>query len=251
MPEAVSLHPLDPDLVARFAAAVAGTGDARSLVPSDPAWGERTVAAARRGYERARRGDELGANTVSFALAQVLATAHPTFLAPSAGLTIWEARIDRGVGMLLRPPSRLFGEAGLDLAAARAMPIRLDLGLGTMGGSHVPARLVPDLRRLIEERTVRLLRRLDEAELDPVATLGLMIDAVAYAAERGLGLYEALDVITLEAPEADPPGARLVAPDRRRLDPALRRRLEEAAKPPKRPGLLARLAGRRGPSGAG
>jgi hypothetical protein len=146
--------------------------------------------------------------------------------------------------MLLRPPSRLFGEVGLATAAARAMPIRLDLSAGTMGGAHIPPRLVPDLRRLLETRTERLVRRLIEAELDGVAILGLMMEIAAYAAERGLGLYEALDVITPEAPQADPPGARIIAPDRKRLDRALRRRLEEAAKPPKKPGLAARLLGR-------
>ena len=138
------------------------------------------------------------------------------------------------------------GEAGLVTRAARAMPIRLDLGAGMMGGAHIPARLVPDLQRLLEARTERLVRRLVEAELDGVAILGLWMEAAAYAAERGLGLYEALDVVVPEAPEADPPGARVLVPDRKRLDPALRRRLEEAAKPPKQPGLVARLLGRSG-----
>ena len=238
------LRPLAEGVVARCARAVAAGGDPLGLAPADPVWAERLVGTARRGYERARAGNEAGANAVSFGLAQALAAAHPTFLLPGAGLTVWEARIDRGLGMLLRPPSRLFGEAGLVTPAARAMPIRLDLQAGMMGGAHVPARLVPDLQRLLEARTERLVRRLIEAELDGVAILGLLMDAVAYAAERGLGLYEALDVITPEAPEADPPGARVLMPDRKRLDPALRRRLEEAAKPPKQPGLVARLLGR-------
>ena len=246
MGELSSLHPLDPEIVARYLDAVTGAADAQALVPADPAWSERMVAAARRGYERARSGNEAGANAVSFGLAQALATAHPTYLLAGAGFSIWEARIDRGIGMLLRPPARLFGEAGLATAAARAMPIRLDLGAGVMGGAHVPARLVPDLRRLLETRTERLVRRLIEAELDGVAILGLLMEATAYADDRGLGLYEALDVITPEAPEADPPGSRVLLPNRKRLDPALRRRLEEAAKPPKQPGLAARLFGRRG-----
>jgi hypothetical protein len=245
MSELCSLHPLDEEIVARYVRAVARGGDPGPLAPGDPAWAERLVGGARRGYERARTGNEAGANAVSFGLAQALAAAHPTFLLPGAGLTVWEARIDRGLGMLLRPPSRLFGDAGLATAAARAMPIRLDLGAGTMGGAFVPARLVPDLQRLLDERTERLLKRLIDAELDGVAVLGLLIDAVGYAAERGLGLYEAIDVIVPEAPEADPPGARVLVPNRKALDPALRRRLEEAAKPPKQPGLAARLFGRR------
>lgn len=246
MAELTSLHPLDPDVVAGYVAAVTGAGEARALAPVDPAWAERLLGSARRGYEEARRGKEAGANAVSFGLARLLATAHPTFLLAGAGPTIWEARIDRGLGMLLRPPSRLFGEAGLETVAARAMPIRLDLGAGVMGGAYVPARLVPDLRRLLDERAERLVRRLIEAELDGVAVLGLLMEAAAYAGERGLGLYEAIDVIVPEAPEADPPGTRVLVPNRKRLDPLLRRRLEEAAKPPKQPGLAARLFGRRG-----
>ena len=245
MSELCTLHPLDGEVVARYVRAVADGGDPRALAPGDPVWAERLVGGARRGYERARAGNEAGANAVSFGLAQVLATAHPTFLLPGAGLTVWEARIDRGLGMLLRPPSRLFGDAGLTAAAARTMPIRLDLGAGTMGGAFVPARLVPDLRRLLDERTERLVKRLIDAELDGVAVLGLLMDAAAYAASRGLGLFEAIDVIVPEVPEADPPGARVLVPNRKTLDPALRRRLEEAAKPPKQPGLAARLFGRR------
>ena len=245
MAELCPLHPLELEVVARSVRAVNDAADPQTVIPAAPGWSERLVGRAQRGYERARAGSEPGANAVSYGLAQALATAHPTYILPGAGLTVWEARIDRGIGMLLRPPSRLFGEAGLVTPAARAMPIRLDLGAGMMGGAHIPARLVPDLQRLLEARTERLVRRLIEAELDGVAILGLLMEAVAYAAERGLGLYEALDVITPEAPEADPPGARVLTPDRKRLDPALRRRLEEAAKPPKQPGLAAHLFGRR------
>ena len=246
MAELCTLHPLDPAVVHRYVGALTTESDPRSVVPADPVWSEGLLVSARRGYERARAGNERGANAVSYGLAQALATAHPTYLLPGVGLTVWEARIDRGIGMLLRPPSRLFGEAGLATAAARAMPIRLDLHAGMMGGAHIPARLVPDLQRLLETRTERLVRRLIEAELDGVAILGLLMGATAYAAERGLGLYEALDVITPEAPQADPPGSRLLVPDRKRLEPTLRRRLEEAAKPPKQPGLVARLLGRKG-----
>lgn len=244
MSELTSVHPYDPETVAAYVAAVTAT-EAPAIHPRDPAWSERLVVRARRGFERARDGNEAGANAVSYGLAQTLATVHPTFLLAGAGPTIWEARIDRGLGMLMRPPSRLFGEAGLPTAAARAMPIRIDLGAGVMGGAHVPARLVPDLRRLLDERAERLVRRLVEAEQDGVAILGLLMEAAAYAGDRGLGLYEAIDVVTPEAPEADPPGAQLILPNRKRLDPALRRRLEEAAKPPKQPGLAARLFGRR------
>ncbi len=251
--EACSLHPLDLALVDRYVRAIAAGTDDPAVAPlglPNPGWERETVARARAAYARAR-GDgsraEAGANAVSYGLALALAAAEPSFAAEGLSLTSLEARIDRGVGMLVRPPSRLFQEAGLDTAVARAMPVRLDLAGSAMGGAFVPARLVPDLARLLEDRTARFLRRLAEAEFDAVAALGLLIGACDYAASRGLGLYEALDVVVPDAPGGDPPGARVVVADRRRLDPALRKRLEEAARPPKQPGLLSRLL-RRGPN---
>src|SRR5579884_1388288 len=244
--EICSLHPIEPEVARRYVAALTGGATGEELAPAAPAWGERLLAQARRGYERALAGSESGADAVSFGLGQVLATVEPSFVLPSAGLTIWEARLDRGVGMLLRPPSRLFDRLGLDERVARMMPIRLDLSRGTMGGAFVPDRLVPDLLRFMESKTDRELRRLAQAELDGVAVLGTMIEACRYAAARGLGLYEVMDAITAEAPEANPPGARIVVADRKALDPALRRQLEEAAKRAKPPGFFARLLGRRG-----
>jgi hypothetical protein len=246
-----SLHPLDPEIVARYVGAVTGGAEPATVTPGSAAWAEGLVAEARRGYARAEEGNEEGANAVSYGLARALATAHPTYLLADAGLTSWEARIDRGIGMLLRPPSRLFGDAGVPPAVARVMPIRLDRGVGMMGGAYVPARLVPELRRLLETRSERLVRRLVEAERDGVAIVGLMMELVAYVDERKLGIYEAVGVVTPNAPETNPPGAVAIVPDRARLEPELRRRLEEAAKPPKPPkppSLAARLLGRRGRS---
>jgi CheY-like chemotaxis protein len=77
--------------------------------------------------------------------------------------------------------------------------------------------------------------------MDAPALLGALMQAAAYAAERGYGLYEAVDVFVPDVPESAPPGMRLVIPDRKRLDRALRARLEEASRPPKEPGMLARL----------
>ncbi len=248
MSEAYTLHPFDDALVARFVQAALGEAPPESAAPAHPAWSRQTIAAARRGYEAALAGSEEGANAVTAAFARIAATAQPTFYLPDAGLTVWEARIDRGIGMLLRPPSRLFGDAGLPTAAARAMPIRLDPAGGMMGGAFIPARLVPDLRRLLDARLERLVRRLVEAELDGVAILGQLMAAADYAAANGLGLFEAMDVIAPEAPAADPPGARIIEPSRTRLDPALRKRLEAAAKPPKRPSVIRRLFGRGRPA---
>lgn len=185
------------------------------------------------------------ANAITAGLAKELACKYPTYAHYGLGLTPIEARIDRGVGMLLRPPSRLFSEAGLEQPVARSLPIRVDLTGGMMGGAFIPAKLMPDLQRLIERRTDRFLRRMADAEMDNVAALGLLIEACQYAVDHQLGLYEAVNVILPDTPASWPPGASVVAADRRSLDQDLRKRLEDAAKPPKKLGLVARLLGRR------
>src|SRR5688500_450239 len=130
-------------MVARYVAAVRGELAAEGLVPAAPGWAGRERARARAGYARALAGHEAGANAVSYGLARVLGSAEPVFSLPGLGLTQLEAKFDRGMGMLLRPPSRLFAAAGLETAAARAMPIRLDAAGGMMGGAVVPPRLAP------------------------------------------------------------------------------------------------------------
>jgi hypothetical protein len=244
--EQTSLHPLDMEIVRPYVAAL-NDGDASlALALGDEAWVARIVATARRGYERAKEGNDVGANAVTYGLARLLAARHPSFCHQGMSLTAWEARFDRGAGMLLRPPSRLFIEEGLDVWASRTMPIRLDFGRGLMGGAFVPARLVPDLEKLLDARIERIVRRLIDAELDGVAVMGLMMEACAYARARSLGLFEGIDVVVPDEPASIPPGGRVVVADPKRLDPALRARLEQAAKPPKKPGLVARLFGRGG-----
>ena len=105
----------------------------------------------------------------------------------------------------------------------------------------MPPAQMPRFRDLLEQRLDRLARRMAEAELDAPAFLGILLEASAYAADRGLGLYEAADVVVPGVAASEPPGLRLVAPDRKRLERDLRRRLEAAARPPKEPGLLARM----------
>lgn len=248
--ELCSLHPLDTVVLQHYISGLVGNGRPvlpDSLADRDPLWAERLQLATRRGYLQAQEGHESGANTVTYGLAQALAMAHPSFAQQGLSLTTLEARIDRGAGMLLRPPSRLFHEAGLSRSAARSMPIRLDLSRGLMGGAYIPARLVPEFSHLLDDRMQRWLRRLADAEYNNVATLGLLIEAADYAGARGLGLYEALDVVIPGAPEASPPGAVVVSADASRIDPHLRKRLVEAAKTPKRPGLLSRMLGRAQP----
>jgi hypothetical protein len=244
--ELATLHPYDPAFVARYVAAVRGEMSPDELPSGNPAWMAREIERARQGYSRAVGGNEAGANAVSFELARVLGATEPVFYMPGLGFTQLEAKVDRGIGMLLRPPSRLFADAGLETNAARAMPIRIDAAGGMMGGAFIPPALTPQFHDLLEQRLDRLARRIAEAEMDAPALLGSLLDAAAYAAERGYGLVEAIDVFVPDVPESAPPGMRLVIPDRKRLDRDVRARLEEASRPPREPGVLARLFRRGG-----
>lgn len=234
--DVVSLHPFQPEIAERYVATLEGTRE-----PS-PAWSPWWNESLREALARARTGDERAANQISLGLAWALAGVEASYVIPGFGLTIWEARIDRGIGMLLRPPSRLFLDAGLDAESARAMPIRLDPQMGMMGGAYVPPRLVPQLHELLESRLERTVRRLVEADYDPVAILGPVHTAVERAKTQGHGLFEALDAFGPEGQGM--PGMQVIMADPKRMDKALRRRIEVAQKTPKKPGLLVRLLGR-------
>ena len=240
--EIMSLHPLDDDVLARFGAAV--RGDAEPEPQWVPWWPEKLPVL----FERIRVGDERAANEVTVRLAYALGQAHPTFAAPGFGLTLWEARVDRGVGMYLRPPSRLFREFGFELDVLRSIPIRVDTNLGIMGGAYIPSHLLPKVRDLLDQREERMARRLREAEYDPVIALTLFRDAVDYALDRNMGLFEALDAVG--------PGGEsifdgdVVIGSRDRVPKAERKRIDEISKPPKKPGLFKRLIGRGEPESA-
>jgi hypothetical protein len=244
--EFATLHPYDPAFVARYVAAVRGEIAPAELVPPAPAWAEQEIARARRGYARAleRQKDEAAVNAISLGLARMLAVTQPVFFVPDMGFTQIEARFDRGLGMLLRPPSRLFLDAGLDTSVARTMPIRIDASGGSMGGAFLPPALTEQFRDHLEARMDRLARRMAEAEMDAPAYIGQLLDVAAYVTANGLGLYEASDVFVPGMLESQPPGIRLLQPDRKRLPKELRVRLEEATRPPREPGLIARLLGR-------
>lgn len=241
MSEFATLHPYDPRFVRDYVAAVRGDLSGAQLLPAAPEWANRELARAQRGYQRALAGDEVGANLVSHELARLLGAGMPVYFVPGAGLTQLEARFDRGLGMLLRPPSRLFMDAGLESTAARRMPIRLDASGGSMGGAFVSPALVPQFRAHIEARLERLARRMAEAEMDAPAYVGILLEAATFAESRGFGLFEAADVVVPGVAESEPPGLTLLQPDRKRLDKSLRQQLEEAARPPKEPGLFARI----------
>lgn len=240
--EMMSLHPLDDQVVERFVTALMGESAPEEEWQSW--WLEKTPVL----MERMRVGDERAANEITLRLAFALGTKYPTFAAPGFGLSLWEARVDRGVGMYLRPPSRLFRELGMELDVLRSMPIRVDTSLGLMGGAFIPAHLLPKVKELLESREQRMARRLREAEYDPVVALGLFNEAVDYALERGMGLYEALDAV-------GPGGEAVFSGDviigsRDRVPKSERKRIDELSKPPKKPGLLKRVFTRDGSANA-
>lgn len=134
-------------------------------------------------------------NALTAGLAAWLAEREPSFAGEGLSLTGWEARIDRGLAMLLRPPSRLFIDAGLPVDQARRIPIRLDLDGPMMGGSYLPARLMSQAEALLNRNLIRSVRRMREAEIDAFMLHGLMSEAVSTAANRDMGLFEASGVI--------------------------------------------------------
>lgn len=242
--ELCSLHPFDEARAFRLIAAFAGDDAAWS----GDRWELAQITRARQAIERVQAGQVRAISDMTHALAMMLANAEPSFAHAGLSLTAWEARVDRGVGMLLRPPSRLLIDGGLAPLVARQAPIRLELSAGMMGGAFIPARLVPDLQRLLDSRLERTIRRLIDAEYDAIPLFSLMYEAAEFAASRSYGLYEAMDVAD-PAGGTQAPNGVVMAADPRRLDKALRSRLAEAAKPPKKPGFFARLRGKgQGPS---
>lgn len=211
--EPTSLHPYTSDLVKAYV----------EQLPSDIEITDQSLRGIGAGFAR------------------FLAEQGPTFAADGLSLTAWEARIDRGLAMLLRPPSRLFIEAGLSVETARKLPIRLDLHEGRMGGGYLPAHLANDAMTLIDGNLERSVRRMSDAEMDAARLQGLMTEAVRYASSHGMGLFEAIGVVVDSEPASWPAGRRVhVMPaDKELLD-----RIQAALKPPPKPGRVARLFGR-------
>ena len=231
----VSLHPVDLESVRQYVAALNGE-------PSDPNWSTWFNDRLRDDVSRSRGGDERAANRLTHGLACALGQRRPAFTYGAFGLSFWEAQVDRSLGMLMRPPSRLFAEAGLDMSSARTMPIRLDRQQGMMGGAFIPARLIDQARQLLEDHMERSVKRLVAAEYDPLASFGLMYEAVTFARDSGVGLYEAMDVVGPDGQGL--PGMSILTPDRNRLDRGLADRILELQQPPKKPGLMQRMFGR-------
>ncbi len=173
-----------------------------------------------------------------------LAGRQPVFAADGLSLTGWEARIDRGISMMLRPPSRLFAEAGMAPERVRRLPIRVDLYGAVMGGCYIPAHLIPHVEERLDQKLAVTVRRMIEAELDPVRLQSVMMAAARYARENGLGLYEVSGLIDSQDPHSWPPGGVVVSQP---VDPEVLERIDAVLRPPKPPGRVKRLLGRLNP----
>lgn len=232
--QVISLHLIDPDIVTEYVAALRGE-------PALASWDGWFQESLRLDLERALARDERAANRLTFGLAEALADSGPSYMGTASGLSFWEARVDRSIGMLMRPPSRLFVDAGLTSASISAMPIRIDQQLGMMGGAYIPARLIDQAASLFDTHLERSARRLVEAEFEPYAALALMHQAIHHAKERGLGLFEAQDLL---GPSGETARNRtVIGADRKRLPADLKARIDLALTPPKKPGPFKRLLG--------
>ncbi len=213
--EIVSLHPVDDEIVRTYLDTVeAGVLD------------------------RAASGSTRAANQVTFGLAEQLTQQSPSFASRPFGLSFWEAQVDRSMGMVMRPPSRLFIAAGMDRRIAATMPIRLEAQAGTMGGAWIPARLIGEALDGFDAHLERSAKRLLDAEIDPILAIELMRASLTHAHERRLGLFEAQDVIV---PGVTVSGQTVIGPDLARLPADVLARIEAVIVPPKKPGLLDRL----------
>ena len=173
----------------------------------------------------------------------MLGAGEPVFFVPGLGFTQLEAKFDRGIGMLLRPPSRLFGDAGLETIAARAMPIRLDATGGIMGSLRLPRRC-------------RVFATCWRAAGSPRAPPGRGRAGRARRSLESCWRRPPTPRIagsactkrpTLSCQESRPrsrPGCGWSRPTASVWNGICVGGLEAAARPPKEPGLLARLLGR-------
>ena len=221
-----SLHQVSVDDLREFLALLnGGASDAEE------------IEQGRKGLVMLEAGDSRGPDLLTHAFARFLAFRRPSFVIPDMSLTNWEAQIERGVGMMLRPPSRLFVEAGMSRELAARFPIRLDNQKGTMAGAWLPSHLVGQVDDLLKRRLGTQLTRLRDSEVDPVIVMGGMFAALERARLDGMGLIEAMDVFA----DGRAVGQVMHITERKHLSKELRAHLEEAAKPPKKQSLFSRL----------
>ena len=111
-----------------------------------------------------------------------------------------------------------------------------------MGGAWVPARLMGQYLERLDMHLERSVRRMNEAELDGAAMMGLMYEAARYAGQKGSGLYEMVDLLDPADRSTWPSDVNVVT---HTSDKSLEERIRLATEPEKEPGLIARLFGRR------
>lgn len=224
--ELITLHLYDPAIASQYVAALQEQAE-----PTWSWWDPQLPALL-------KKSDELAANQISTGLVRAMADVHPTFHKHGCGLTPWEAQFDRGIGMLMRPPARVFVDNGVHPLLVATMPIRLDLHGGIMGGVWVPPHLIDKLDELIDSRLELWAKRIHEAELDPYPLLATLQLATEAAKAHGLGLIEAINVLG--------PNDRVVeTPEKKRMNPDFRARVEKALEPEKKPGFMGRLFGKK------
>ena len=236
--ELCSLHPISDALAAAYVQQLTNSSLSISERPDHEATGLTSGGAIGvNGFTQPNIGDRQ-IQQIGFGLAQFLALEHPVYAGQSLALTSWEARVDLGIAMMIRPPSRLFTDAGLPARIARMMPIRLDLGEGMMGGAYIPARLMPQVHELVSRNLKRSVRRMIDADMDATTLQGLMMEAVEYAATNELGLFEAIGLVDFSEPATWPPGIRV---HNRPSDKGVVQRVALAAKPEPKPGAISRV----------
>lgn len=208
----ITIHLYDPDIASAYVRALSG-GER-----PDWSWWQPDLPEV-----FASEMDESAANCIGVGLVRAMADTHPSYHEDGFGFTTWEAQFDRGIGMYMRPPARVFVDNGVSPAVTGRMPIRLDLQGGIMAGAWIPPHLIPNLDQLIETRLEIWAKRIHEAEMDPYPLLAAMRLVCDDAVRNGLGLIEAINVFE--------PGMRVVAtPDKKRMNADIRTRIDAALK---------------------
>lgn len=176
-------------------------------------------------------------NALTYGLAVWLTQRAPVFAGDGFSLTAWEARVDRGLGMMLRPPSRLFLDAGFDEAISRSLDIRLDMTGTAMGGAYIPPHLIDQSAEVVDRHLERSVRRMIEAEMDATNMQCTLTEALRYASANQHGLYEASGVLDPYDSGSWPQGSQVVTGSK---DKELLERISRASEPDKEEGLVRR-----------
>ena len=206
----ITMHLYSPEIATRYVRALRG-----EVAPEWSWWDDELKDLVRQPLS------ELSANRVSSGLALAMADELPIFHYEGLGLTPWEAMIDRGLGMLMRPPARVFVDNDVHPLFVHSMPIRLDLQGGIMAGAWIPPHLIAKFDELIDIRLELWAKRIHESESDPYPLLATMRMVADAAKSAGLGIIEAINVI-------QPGTAVIETPNRKKMDQQLRARIDAA-----------------------